>query len=124
MSHPGSKWASFGAVADTDYYPTDGNGGAGTGSLSTASELKNCTRCIIDAIVVTLSAAGTPTTWTIKDANGTTVQTLTIPEYPLTVNPKEIPLGIQLSVTGGFTIRSSDTNCIGIVLYRHIFDRV
>lgn len=127
MSHPGSKWFSFSPLADTDYYPTDGNGLSGSGSLTTASELKNCTVCILDALVVTLNvvAAGS-TTWTVKDAAGTTVRTFSIPNAVVSpdTNPKEVNLGIQISGLGGFTVRTSDANCIGIALYRHIFDRI
>lgn len=100
-------------------YPTDGVGGSGTGSLATASHLKDATSWIVDRLVVkTVGAAGR--LWTLKDSGGSTIWSITIPTTRVVGDV--IELGFQISSQQGFTMESANADCTGSILYRIVRD--
>lgn len=111
----GSFWMQFSDTSDA--YPTNGVGGAGSGSLSTASFLKDSAEWEVTGLVI-LTIGAADRTWTLKDAAGTTLQTFTISTSRLAGD--SVPLGFRLSRAAGFTMESDNADCIGIIMFKNI----
>lgn len=98
-------------------YPTDGEGGAGTGSLSSASDLKDSVEWILDGYMVDDTVA-TERTITFKDSGGTTILTFNV---PTTITAGETrAIGVRLQIYRGFTVESSHSECTGKIFYRNV----
>jgi hypothetical protein len=114
----GSLWFPFSSLdSPGDYYPTDGVGGHGTGSLFTESDLRQTSRCYLDSILCTLNSNGG--TITIKDANGKVIRSFDV-TTPMP-QPLEIRFGIPIAVLGGFTCAATSSIAIaGIAFYTKV----
>ena len=108
----GSYFVDFGA---TTVYPTDGAGSNGSGSLATASHLRDAAAWIVTGFVIqTIGAA--ERTWTLKDPSGTTIATWKIPTSAFP--GQNIEVGYQLRIHQGFTIESDNADCTGTLAYQ------
>jgi len=112
----GSYFMSFGAVAGTAYYPTDGQGGFGSGSLSSASHLKDVSHWILTGFTVSLIGSTSTRTWTLKDSSGSTITSWQIPiSMPIGQN---IEVGFNMRIDDGFTIETDHADCQGYLSYQ------
>jgi len=107
----------FGSAGTSDYYPTDGVGGSGTGSLSSASHLRNAIKWELTGFTI-LAIGAADRTWTLKDQAGTTIATWTVPTTKIVGD--EIPAGFQFNISQGFTISTDNTDCHGRLSYKII----
>jgi hypothetical protein len=118
----GAFFFAAGAIADRDYYPTDGMGGSGettTGDIDN-SHMDDFNTCVLVDLQVSESDAAGGGTITVKDASGTAVDSL---ELTQAANPvgTVIPLNWKIKHPGGFTVASNDAAFEVVVTYQRIY---
>jgi len=104
-----------------DAYPTDGVGGSGTGSLTTASHLAGTSECVVDGVLLT-TVGVTDRVLTLKDAAGSTLLAITV-DVSATPSGSTIdfgPNGININSANGFTMQSANSDLSGTIFYRII----